>query len=196
MDAGSAQMRTFVALPLSREMSETLAPWLKDPHRQLPGVAWNRPEQWHFTLAFLGAITELQVPQVITAAQTAAAETPAFSYRLGEPGVFPEQGVARVLWLGLSQGSQAMNALQVNLAGRLRAAGLTLEARAFTPHLTLGRVKSGAEVVRESWLANTGTAWKNLEAVVGEIRVMQSHLQSGGARHTLLAACPLNGNLT
>ncbi|NTV52049.1 MAG: RNA 2',3'-cyclic phosphodiesterase, partial [Candidatus Firestonebacteria bacterium] len=144
------------------------------------------------------AITEFQVREVIAAGQRAAAETPVFSFRLGEPGVFPEQGAARVVWLGLSQGAQGMQALQVNLAGRLRAAGLTLEARAFTPHLTLGRVKSGADTVRGSWLANsgTGTSWKKLEAVAGEIRVMQSHLQPGGARHTLLAACPLNGKLT
>jgi 2'-5' RNA ligase len=191
-----ALVRTFVALPISAAQTEALEKWLNQGPWRHRGVAWNKPEQWHFTLAFLGEIPEISVNWVISAARTVAAATPPFSFCLGEPGVFPPRGPARVLWLGMSQGAPALTSLQGRLAERLHEAGLTQEEREFTPHLTLGRVKPGAVIQREQWLAPEGAGWQNLEGFAREIKVMRSDLQPGGARHTVLAACALGTAIT
>jgi len=193
MGLHTAMVRTFVALPISPALAEALETWLNQGQMRHRGIAWNKPEQWHFTLAFLGEIPEISVNWAVRACRAVAEVTAPFSFCLGEPGTFPPRGAARVLWLGLAQGAEAMTDLQGHLAERLHEAGLTLEARDFRPHLTLGRVKPGAVINREQWLAQDTSAWRPLLVKAGEIQVMRSDLQPGGAQHTVLAACPLGG---
>ena len=196
MEMRPALVRTFVALPISAALTEVLEGWLQRGPLRRRGVAWNRVEQWHFTLAFLGEIPEDGVARAVAASRMVAAETRAFFLRLGEPGAFPPRGAARVLWLGVAQGAEALTFLQRRLAERLREAGLALETREFVPHLTLGRVPPGTIINRDAWLTQDPSAWKNLEVPAREIQVMRSELQRGGARHTLLAACPLSNQAT
>jgi RNA 2',3'-cyclic 3'-phosphodiesterase len=191
MEMRPALVRTFVALPISTALSAALEAWLARTPLRRRGVAWNRPEQWHFTLAFLGEISEDGVSRAVAASRAVASETREFSLCLGDPGAFPPRGAARVLWLGVAQGAEALTFLQRRLAERLREAGLALETREFVPHLTLGRVPPGTIFNREAWLTQDVPDGKTLEVPAREILVMRSDLQRGGARHTLLAVCPL-----
>jgi 2'-5' RNA ligase len=50
-----------------------------------------------------------------------------------------------VFWIALDQGRGEMVAVQRELGRRLSAAGFAPEDRPFTPHLTLARVRDGAQ---------------------------------------------------
>lgn len=103
-------------------------------------VTWVQPGNLHLTLHFLGEVDEVGLAGVRTALDPPLAAPP-MRVELGEWGVFPPAGPARVIWIGLSAGAAALARLHAELAGRLRQAGIAADDRPFSPHLTIGRVK-------------------------------------------------------
>ena len=91
-----------------------------------------------------------------------------------------------MLWVGLGDGVEEAQRVQARLDERLAALGFEREARAFHPHLTIGRVKSlkGAQA-----LMARADAYHlpTLSFTAREIVLMQSQLHPAGARYTPLA---------
>ena len=88
----------------------------------------------HLTLAFLGEAEPARVPSGALA-QVAARAAP-FGLALDRLGGFARAGVA---WAGCAGAAPALLDLQAAVEDRLRKAGFALEARPFSPHLTLAR---------------------------------------------------------
>jgi len=88
----------------------------------------------HLTLAFLGAQRASSVPEL--RALASAIQAAAFQLSLDEIGCFRKAGIA---WLGATSVPSEVIALQANLAQSLAGIGIVLEARPFSPHLTLAR---------------------------------------------------------
>ncbi len=119
-------------------------------HRTLAhAVRWVEPGNLHLTLHFLGEVDEARLASVKTVLAPPLAAGP-LRVELGDWGVFPTAGPARVIWIGLSAGAAALARLHAELAGRLRQAGIALDDRPFSPHLTIGRVKQPG---RADWAA-------------------------------------------
>jgi 2'-5' RNA ligase len=102
-----------------------------------------------------------------------------FEVALGEVGTFRRGRLARVVWLGVRTGDEAMRALALRVETECRAAGLEPESRAFKPHLTLARARArdGSPMpalpelpALEPWHAD-------------ELILYSSHLQRAGAVH-------------
>jgi len=177
-----------VAAGLSGAMREAVMREIGRRRPQYPGVGWVRLENLHFTLAFLGAVDELRLTDVIAACGLAAARHRPFTFAPSGMGVFPPRGRPRVYWLGLSQGEAEMVALQKDVAAELSARKFPLEDRAFVPHLTLGRVKEvrGPLPNPSDWKTTAAPA-----ATLDKLEVMRSDLKPTGAVYTVLASCPL-----
>ncbi len=183
-------VRTFVAAPLGDAASRALAGMLQELKKREPSVKWIRPENLHWTLAFLGGLEEARIENVRQACQDAAEATFAFALRLGSLGRFPAQGSPRVIWTGLSQGAEALTALQARLLEALERKEFHLESREFVPHLTLGRVPRHTRLSGEtSWLSITPPETGTIP--VTELLVMRSELSPSAARYTQLHVCPL-----
>ena len=60
---------------------------------------------------------------------------------LGDLGTFPASGPPKILWIAVRDGRQELAAIHRELGVRLRASGVTIEDRPFSPHLTLARVR-------------------------------------------------------
>jgi 2'-5' RNA ligase len=88
----------------------------------------------HLTLAFLGETS----PELTERARGVAAmlHRGSVGITVDRVGSFRN---ARVAWAGSTMPSEALMALQADLALRLREAGFVLEERAYVPHLTLAR---------------------------------------------------------
>ena len=86
----------------------------------------------HLTLAFLGDVEDLAGAQDAAVAIRAAP----LDLRLDCVGSFRR---ARVSWAGMLQPNAALVELQGELGNQLRQRGFALEARPFTPHVTLAR---------------------------------------------------------
>jgi RNA 2',3'-cyclic 3'-phosphodiesterase len=160
---------------------------------QARAVAWVTPGNLHLTVKFLGNVAEDRIGAIAGALERAAAGVQPFDAELVGLGAFPSATRPRVVWAGVTQGASAM----VELAGRvdsaLAALGFAREERAFSPHVTLGRVR---EPRRDPSLAE---ALRGAAAVrFGRIRVteaslMRSQLSPHGARYSQLASASLGG---
>ena len=94
-----------------------------------------------------------RVPPIVEAIGAAMSTRTPFDIVFGGAGVFPPRGAPRVLWIGVGAGDDQLRALQREMAARVSAHGVDLEARDFHPHLTLGRWSSSRPSDRARVLA-------------------------------------------
>ncbi len=132
--------RLFIGLPLPEEYQHRLLA-LTDTLRPLvPAVCtWTRPGNWHITLKFLGD-TPASAIQPIQAALAAIDWSP-FSFAAGDGGFFPSPIRPRVLWVGVAAGGRETCTLAAQIESALAGTGIAAEARPFTAHLTVARIK-------------------------------------------------------
>jgi 2'-5' RNA ligase len=159
-----------------------------EPGRSLRvGLRWAPPEQWHVTLHFLGPLTRLA--PVVDGLAAAVRGRPAFPFRLGGAGAFPNARRARVVWIGAAAGGDAL----VDLAGAVTAAlgplGYEAEARPFHPHLTVARLKVPDDVA--AVLAALGSEPVGAAFTVREVVLYESRLSPKGPSYSVLGRFPL-----
>ncbi|TMQ72064.1 MAG: RNA 2',3'-cyclic phosphodiesterase, partial [Candidatus Eisenbacteria bacterium] len=107
----SERLRIFLAAfppRATQAVAEGVIDRLRGPDDR---VSWVKRDNLHYTLRFLGDLGESGAARAAEAAREAAAAQPAFDARLGELGAFPNPRKARVLWLGLAEGADALSAL-------------------------------------------------------------------------------------
>jgi len=139
-------LRLFIAVDFSDEVAAAAAEVARQMRRTLdvPGarITWVKSGNLHMTMKFLGDTAEELVPEATRAIDVAAARHAPFNVRVRGAGGFPDTRRPRVLWLALAEGAAGMAALAAGVEASLTAAGFAPEARAFSPHLTVARVKA------------------------------------------------------
>jgi len=148
--------------------------------RGLP-VTWVRPEGLHLTLKFLGEVEEARDAELRAALAEAGGAGRAVTLEIGGCGVFPDFRRPRVVWVGIAP-EPALELLQDRVERAFAPLGFPTEARAFRPHLTLGRATREARPRDFNGLETTlaGIAFAETVAVA-DLDLMQSTLQSSGA---------------
>ena len=142
-------MRLFIAVWVNEEIREAVLDLLGRLSLQAEGVKWTPREQLHFTLKFLGEQRPELVKDLLPVLEEAGRQEPVFSLSLGRGGVFPAWQNPRILWLGPDQGEKELYSLAHKISqgitdNRLLPDERAKENRSFSPHLTIGRVKSPA----------------------------------------------------
>jgi 2'-5' RNA ligase len=98
-----------------------------------------------------------------------------------------------VLWIGVGAGARQIGEVQREVAARCTGAGVELEGRPFTPHLTLGRWRASKRTRRADALralsADPLTPVAHL--TVDHVTLYQSRLSSEGSTYTALARANL-----
>jgi|SRR5579862_6873966 len=112
------------------------------------GIRWTAPAQFHFTLKFLGETAESRLPDVIAAAEEAAAQSSPFTLTVAHLSVLPSIRQPRLIHVCAEEfwpfHIPHLASLVECLDTRLSERGFVPENRGFDPHLTLARVKSPA----------------------------------------------------
>jgi len=139
-----------------------------------PDLRWNRPEQRHLTVQFLGAVPD--VAPVAGFVADAALRREPFTLSLGGGGAFPNARRASVLWLGVRQGSDQLTDFATSLSS------LTSDDRPFRAHLTLGRVKPRGDRDARRALESIPTG-ELARFQATQLVLMQSTLGPSGAKH-------------
>jgi len=134
------RMRSFIAIRLADPARATVVAYLEQLRATVGGVAWARPENLHLTFKFLGDVACERLPPLVAALRPVAASVQPFTLRVAGVGAFPSLARPRVLWVGVA--APVLPALAAAVERACRDQGFALEARAFRPHLTLGRVRS------------------------------------------------------
>jgi 2'-5' RNA ligase len=141
--------RIFIAIELSPEIHRWLekARSVLEPGMPSGSVRWVNPDGIHLTLKFFGEISLGRIDSIRSAMdQSVAGRTP-FSLTFEGVGCFPNTVRPRVVWAGVRSEPLLLD-LQQRLEDNLSAAGFERERRAFSPHLTLGRVKDGVSEIQ------------------------------------------------
>ena len=182
-------IRAFIAVNLAPAVGEEIAKVQVALKTAQGDVRWTRIEGMHLTLKFLGDITQAQVAPILTALRASLSDQPSFPVQAIGLGAFPNLRRPKVLWVGLH--GQGLVGLQERVESALVTLDFPREERDFTPHLTLGRVRSlrGWEqvlaVVRKHEQSQFG------ESAVDHVTLYQSTLRPDGAVYSSLGTVPL-----
>jgi 2'-5' RNA ligase len=191
-----AAIRTFIAIKLDEALHRRLARLQDELKPAVPhgSVRWVAPENIHLTLKFLGDVEPARIEAIAAAMRAAAAGAQPCSFEVAGLGCFPNTRRPNVIWVGLSETSGALAALQAAIETELSRLGFPPEARGFSPHLTLGRVR------RESRPADIQEIGRLVEAkkigslgrqTVSSVTLFESDLRPEGAVYTALAEAPI-----
>lgn len=134
-------VRAFVAVPIEEPVVGRRLLGARSLLPELRGLRWTPAHQLHFTLKFLGDLEEERVEAARRATAEAARGAAGFRLALEGLGAFPPRGAARVLWAGCGAGAGELVRLAAAVESAFVAEGFAPEARAFSAHLTLARVK-------------------------------------------------------
>lgn len=176
-------IRLFAALPLPEAMADRL----EIAALGLPGNVQPR-RNLHLTLAFFGEIDEAQAADLHAALSAIRAE--AFDWRIDGMGAFGGDRPRSIH--AVVRPEPALERLQAKVEQAGRGAGLRMEARRYTPHVTLSRLSAGrttapaaakALAARGALLAGPARA----EAFA----LYRSDLGRGGPEYAALAVYPL-----
>lgn len=186
--------RLFAAVELGRESRDRVA---VEQHRlgrlvDRSALRWVGRDQLHVTLVFLGEVATDRVPAIVAAISPAFALIP-FQIVFGGVGVFPDRGRPRALWLGLHGGVEPLAALQAQVTARCASVGCAVDARPFTPHLTLARFRDGRPSDRSRLLGGQGGERVIASEQVREVVLFESRLSETGTAHAALCRAPLAG---
>jgi 2'-5' RNA ligase len=188
-------IRTFIAIELTAPILASLGDLQSRMQRDLPPklLRWVRPEGIHLTLVFLGDIPVEQVDPIAEALTEACAGHSPFTVSVAGMGCFPNVRRPRVAWVGVEEPSGALARLQHDIEQALVPLGFRPEARAFSPHLTLGRVKGGGRQALEALGAYVERAKVHVGAMkVQAVHLIRSDLRPSGAVYTELTVVPLD----
>jgi 2'-5' RNA ligase len=179
-------MRLFVAVAIdeaARAVATEVQQRLQVAVSPVLKARWVPPQNMHLTVRFIGHVDDAHSQAVIDAL-TPPIDVAPFDIALAGCGMFPAGGAPRVLWIGLERGLAPLAQLHEACNQRLRPFGFEPEARPFSAHLTLARIKDAprgsARAVRDAVNAITVpvTRWH-----VNHATLFQSHLSPKGARY-------------
>ncbi len=179
----AAVVRTFICIEIPEAIKECIG-CLQEKLRTIDAqVSWTKPSNMHLTLKFLGDVEASRIDRVSSAVDRASARVSPFEIEVSGAGCFPSRRSPRVLWVGFSNATEALNQLHANIEEELAREGFPRERRKFSPHLTIGRVRTQHNA---SSLAGTliagGFELKRFTAT--EVIVMRSDLKPTGSIYT------------
>ncbi|WP_446042241.1 RNA 2',3'-cyclic phosphodiesterase [Streptomyces sp. SID1121] len=154
-----ATIRVFIALAPPDDAKEELGQRLRPAYDTHPQMRWNRVEDWHITLAFLGELPAGTVPLLRGPLAGVAARHRPPRLALRGSGNFDD----RVLWSGLDGDLDELHALATDVRTVVKECGVIFEDRPLRPHLTLARARRGDQSsvgeIAETFAGFTGHRW-------------------------------------
>jgi 2'-5' RNA ligase len=192
-------MRLFVGVeldaPLRTSAAAAIALLRRAVEERAPDVQirWLPIANLHLTLAFIGEVQD-DMSRRVSASLSEGLAVSSFELSLAGAGAFPPSGPLRVVWIGVSDGESSLRRLQADIVARLSSLGLAFDDRAYSPHLTVARLKGargpGARAVRE---ALRGVGIQLGPQRVKAVTLFRSRVSSAGSTYDVLMRVPLQG---
>lgn len=192
----SKHIRLFVAIELPPSVLDALAAIMSalKTSGADAGLRWVRPESIHLTLKFLGETDEEDLPAIIAALRGVAGEHPPIDVAPGGLGSFGGRRNLRVVWVGVGGQVDALTSLAGGVDPALAPLGFKPEARPFSPHLTLARIRDDVAPddrarIHDIIESLAPPAIPSFRATA--FSLMESKLQRGGAVYRQVASFPM-----
>jgi len=175
-------MRVFVAVEIREE---GVLEAIRGVQNELElGARPVAAENMHFTLQFLGEVSEGRISRVVSALKSVTFSP--FELAVQGMGAFPGPKAPRVIWAGTDAGGgEKMKKLARGVEDALRPLGFSQD-RAFRPHLTIFRIKNRVGDITKDLDRFGQTRFGKV--TVSEIKLKQSRLAPSGPAYSDLGA--------
>jgi RNA 2',3'-cyclic 3'-phosphodiesterase len=194
-------IRAFLAVELSQELRSKFAVVQQELKQRVESerkgdirISWVQPANMHLTIKFLGDVDEQVIDPLLGAIEQAIGSQPSVKVPLERLGAFPRPNSPRVLWIGPSenweQGAEGKRVTELHGAIEQACEGLGFlrEAKPFSPHLTVARMKTGERQIGVA-LATSGVLDQPLSVgslAVESVVLVKSELKPTGSVYTRL----------
>jgi RNA 2',3'-cyclic 3'-phosphodiesterase len=187
----SEQIRSFIAFDLENEqVLNRLSAAQKLVIETGADLRLVAPQNIHVTIRFLGDISPGMVEKVYEAMKKVQF-TP-FTIQIRGLGVFPSLNYPRVVWAGMTDGVEQLRSIFSQLEPQMRALGFQADAYGFSPHLTIARVRTGANKQRLAELVTKKADYDFGSIKADCLRLKKSQLSPKGPTYsTLKEFCPI-----
>jgi 2'-5' RNA ligase len=135
------EKRLFLAVNVSEQTRALIRALQSEFHFLKNEIRFIAPGNVHLTLKFLGDVNTDHIPAIILKIKSSIHSFKNFVYIIQGTGVFPNLSRPRILWLGITQGSNYLGKLSKLLNDALKDMPVKKEDREYRSHITLGRVK-------------------------------------------------------
>lgn len=180
-------IRAFIAISLPPRIRELVVEVQERFHECGKTLSWIKPENVHLTVRFLGNISEEKVPAIGEAIKKGIADTHPFRMEIDEIGVFPNLKYPRVIWLGVEEATHTLIDLENRISDEMETLGFEREERKFTPHITLGWVKTYKKKNKIIEIIQSQGKIYGAEIAMESVELYRSDLKPTGAVHTVLS---------
>jgi len=177
-------VRLFVAIDIPDDILKTIGDLIERLRPTAP-IRWSPVANLHVTTKFIGWWQDERMGELDAALRRLTGRPP-FLVDVRGIGFFPNARSPRVLWAGV-YGAEPLAALASDTDRALAALGLEPEKRAFSPHLTLARIKEPVPLDRlHAAAARLGDAGFG-SFTADRFFLYRSVLRPSGSQYTKLA---------
>lgn len=181
--------RSFFGVGINGQVQEELALLISrmQKHSHASSVKWTLKENLHVTLQFVQKMNCRDIP-LLAKTLTAELSCEPFPIEFGDFLYFPNPAYPKVLSLKVEP-NETLAMLSRIIGEALNHLGYSTESRAYTAHVTLGRIRDNAwnRQFEEHVFLPVFTPMN-----VSEITLFESQSISGGVRYTPVMKWPLN----
>jgi RNA 2',3'-cyclic 3'-phosphodiesterase len=188
--AGWRLLRAFVALELPGPAIDSLVLFQGELSSTGADLKLVERENLHFTVKFLGEITESQVADC--KARLGSLSLQGAQVEVRGVGAFPTSNKPRVVWAGVLQEHEALVApIAETVIASLEGIG-ERDERPFRAHVTLARVRSARDLRRLGDFLRENSDRSFGTVRLRELKLKSSQLTPRGPIYTDLGAYPLS----
>ena len=169
-------MRLFVGINLPDFIKDRLL-FL---HGGIEGARWQRRDQLHLTLRFIGEVNGREADEIHSALDSIRFQS--FEMALSGVGFFGKEDKPRHLWAGVERPEPLIH-LHEKIDRALVMAGFPAEQRKYKPHVTLARLKGWAG--RLAPFLAVHNDFRSQTFPVDRFCLFSSHRHRGGADYRI-----------
>jgi 2'-5' RNA ligase len=175
--------RGFIAIDIKATPQITM--FEKEITKTGADVKLVEPGNIHITVKFLGDTDENYIDAIEQSIKESVLVVKPFPITLEGTGVFPNQSYIKVIWIGITDDGK-IETIARAIDEKLETFGFKKENRGFSPHLTVGRVKTARN--KDQLLKVIGN-YKTVEFTIQNIQsitLKKSELTPKGPIYTTL----------
>jgi len=175
--------RLFIAINLPEKVQNRLSSYLSK-YQELP-AKWTKKQNIHITLLFLGYVKDDEISEILKNTEQIVKNHNSFSLTLNKICYGPPKKPPRMIWAA-GEKSEELGELQVDLENSLSNLDLKKEKRAYSPHITLARLRRWEFKKLDEEERPIIDDDIDLTCEVNSIEIMESQLKKTGAEYTTL----------
>jgi 2'-5' RNA ligase len=178
-------MRTFISVPLPRDIVALKDILMSTVHSKKANIKWVKSGNIHLTLKFLGHTPPDTVDTINSVIGKTVKKYSRMNFALKGTGCFPSEKRPRVLWLGVDGEVAKIQDMVKAINSNLEPHGFPVEKFEYIPHVTLARIKyppKNTPVVADFLNAT----YESIPFFIEKVHFMSSELFPNGPIYSIL----------